>query len=66
MHWIRNAYEVVPDAPIGRFALEGGKKYSLLENSDPRLRILGNDFDHFGPHSRSVPEPGSVARPFPG
>jgi hypothetical protein len=33
---IRNTFEAVPDAPVSRFVLEmkGGKKYSLLENSE--------------------------------
>src|SRR6202000_219542 len=33
---IRNTFEAVPDAPVERFVLEmkGGKKYSLLENSE--------------------------------
>jgi hypothetical protein len=33
---LRNTFEVVPDAPVSRFILEmkGGKKYSLLENSE--------------------------------
>jgi hypothetical protein len=33
---IRNTFEVVPDAPVEKFILEmkGGKKYSLLENSE--------------------------------
>lgn len=33
---LRNTFEVVPDAPISRFVLQmkGGKKYSLLENSE--------------------------------
>lgn len=33
---IRNTFEVVPDAPVSRFVLQmkGGKKYSLLENSE--------------------------------
>jgi hypothetical protein len=35
-HGIRNTFEAVPDAPVSRFVLEmkGGKKYSLLENSE--------------------------------
>ena len=35
-HGIRNTFEVVPDAPASRFVLEmkGGKKYSLLEDSE--------------------------------
>jgi hypothetical protein len=35
-HGIRNTFETVPDAPVSRFVLElkGGKKYSLLENSE--------------------------------
>jgi hypothetical protein len=34
---IRNTFETVPDAPVSRFVLElkGGKKYSLLEVSEP-------------------------------
>jgi hypothetical protein len=34
-HGIRTTFEAVPDAPVSRFVLEmkGGKKYSLLENS---------------------------------
>jgi hypothetical protein len=34
-HGIRNTFEAVPDAPVEKFVLEmkGGKKYSLLENS---------------------------------
>jgi uncharacterized repeat protein (TIGR01451 family) len=37
---IRNTFEAVPDAPVSRFVLElkGGKKYSLLENSEPLCR----------------------------
>ncbi|MBS1893716.1 MAG: hypothetical protein JST59_20645 [Actinobacteria bacterium] len=33
---IRNTFEAVPDAPVGKFVLElkGGKKYGLLENSE--------------------------------
>jgi len=33
---IRNTFEAVPDAPVSRFVLQmkGGKKYSLLENSE--------------------------------
>jgi hypothetical protein len=33
---IRNTFELVPDAPVSRFVLQmkGGKKYSLLENSE--------------------------------
>lgn len=33
---IRNTFEAVPDAPVERFELnlKGGKKYSLLENSE--------------------------------
>jgi hypothetical protein len=33
---IRNTFEAVPDAPVEKFVLEmkGGKKYSLLENSE--------------------------------
>ena len=33
---IRDTFEAVPDAPVSRFVLEmkGGKKYSLLENSE--------------------------------
>ena len=33
---IRNTFEVVPDAPVERFELrlKGGKKYSLIENSE--------------------------------
>lgn len=33
---IRNTFEAVPDAPVSRFVLEmeGGPKYSLLENSE--------------------------------
>jgi hypothetical protein len=33
---LRNTFEVVPDAPVEKFVLEvkGGKKYSLLENSE--------------------------------
>lgn len=33
---IRNTFEAVPDAPVGKFVLElkGGPKYSLLENSE--------------------------------
>jgi uncharacterized repeat protein (TIGR01451 family) len=33
---IRNTFEAVPDAPVSRFVLElkGGRKYSLLENSE--------------------------------
>ncbi len=33
---IRNTFEVVPDAPVSRFTLsmKGGKKYSLIENSE--------------------------------
>ena len=33
---IRNTFEAVPDAPVSRFELQlkGGKKYSLLENSE--------------------------------
>jgi hypothetical protein len=33
---IRNTFETVPDAPVSRFVLQmkGGKKYSLLENSE--------------------------------
>jgi hypothetical protein len=33
---IRNTFETVPDAPVEKFVLEmrGGKKYSLLENSE--------------------------------
>jgi hypothetical protein len=39
-HGIRNTFEAVPDAPVSRFVLEmkGGKKYSLLENSEPLCR----------------------------
>jgi hypothetical protein len=35
-HGIRNTFEVVPDAPVSKFLLEmkGGKKYSLIENSE--------------------------------
>jgi hypothetical protein len=35
-HGIRNTFEVVPDAPVSRFVLQmkGGKKYSLIENSE--------------------------------
>jgi hypothetical protein len=35
-HGIRNTFEVVPDAPVSRFVLrmKGGRKYSLLENSE--------------------------------
>jgi hypothetical protein len=35
-HGIRNTFEVIPDAPVSRFVLQmkGGKKYSLLENSE--------------------------------
>jgi hypothetical protein len=35
-HGLRNTFEVVPDAPVEKFVLEikGGKKYSLLENSE--------------------------------
>lgn len=35
-HGIRNTFETVPDAPVERFELrlKGGKKYSLLENSE--------------------------------
>lgn len=38
---IRNTFEVVPDAPISRFVLEmkGGKKYGLLQNSEPLCKI---------------------------
>jgi hypothetical protein len=37
---IRNTFEAVPDAPVSRFVLElkGGKKYSLLENSENLCR----------------------------
>jgi hypothetical protein len=37
---IRNTFEAVPDAPVSRFVLEmkGGKKYSLLENSEDLCR----------------------------
>jgi hypothetical protein len=33
---IRNTFELVPDAPVSRFVLQmkGGRKYSLLENSE--------------------------------
>jgi hypothetical protein len=33
---IRNTFEVVPDAPVTKFtlALKGGRKYSLIENSE--------------------------------
>ncbi|MGN6815146.1 MAG: hypothetical protein ACTHK3_03560 [Solirubrobacterales bacterium] len=33
---IRNTFEVVPDAPVSKFTLsmKGGKKYSLIENSE--------------------------------
>lgn len=33
---LRNTFEVVPDAPVSRFVLQmkGGRKYSLLENSE--------------------------------
>jgi hypothetical protein len=35
-HGIRNTFEAVPDAPVEKFelSLKGGKKYSLLENSE--------------------------------
>jgi hypothetical protein len=35
-HGIRNTFEAVPDAPVEKFELQmkGGKKYSLLENSE--------------------------------
>jgi hypothetical protein len=37
---IRNTFELVPDAPVERFVLEmkGGRKYSLLENSEDLCR----------------------------
>jgi hypothetical protein len=37
---IRNTFEAVPDAPVEKFVLEmkGGKKYSLLENSEDLCR----------------------------
>jgi hypothetical protein len=37
---IRNTFEAVPDAPVSRFELQlkGGKKYSLLENSENLCR----------------------------
>jgi hypothetical protein len=36
-HGIRNTFEVVPDAPVSKFvlSLKGGKKYGLIENSEP-------------------------------
>jgi hypothetical protein len=39
-HGIRNTFEAVPDAPVERFELrmKGGKKYSLLENSEDLCR----------------------------
>jgi hypothetical protein len=35
-HGIRSTFETIPDAPVSRFVLEmkGGRKYSLLENSE--------------------------------
>lgn len=37
---IRNTFEAVPDAPVEKFVLEmkGGRKYSLLENSEALCR----------------------------
>ncbi len=53
---IRNTFEAVPDAPVTRFVLEmkGGKKYSLLENSEPLCREPQNALARFTAQNGSV------------